>query len=101
MKVEAVKKGNHYIIPYFDKINLKQEKIELEFDEKIIQNQNKKREPVKKGTTYKKYSQLSAELNGDELIDMIISDMPEDYKYSATAKTEKEIWYEEIKKKYE
>ena len=54
-----------------------------------------------KSVTYRKLEQISAELEGDELIDMILKDMPKDYHYISSEKTDKEIWYEEVEKKYE
>ena len=101
MKVVAIKKEGHYIIPYFEKIHLKRKRVELEFDEKVLWDEKGKEKNVEKSETYKQLEKLNKDLGGDELIESIMKGMPLDYKYTPSGKSDKEIWYEERREKYE
>ncbi len=56
---------------------------------------------VKKSETYKHLENLDKELGGSTLLKAIMKGMPLDYTYKKTDKTDREIWYEEVREKYE
>ncbi len=96
MRLEAIRKNNHFMLPQLDKLNLKTDKVVVYIEDSAlddIKEQEKK--------TYETLDKLSASLGGDELIKAIMLGMPEDYKYESVNKTDKEIWYEGRKAKYE
>ncbi|MCD4818176.1 MAG: hypothetical protein K8S23_05760 [Candidatus Cloacimonetes bacterium] len=97
MKVEAILKNGHYIIPYLEKINFNKDHLTIEIDERIFENKIE----VKKSETYKQLEKLNKELGGNKLIEAIMKGMPFDYIYKKPEKTDREIWYEAVKEKYE
>ena len=99
MKVEAVKKGNHYIIPYFDKIDLKQERIELEFDEGIIAYGDNSGKTVEKSKAYKALENANKRLPGDSLLELLLKNTPINYSYQQS-KPDKKVLYDVLKEKY-
>ena len=54
-----------------------------------------------KSETFQKLEKLKKEIGDDELINSIMYGMQKDYSYIPSNKSDKEIWYEEIGKKYE
>lgn len=95
MKVEAVLKNGQYVIPFLEKIKLKKPIIFIEIDDKLFS------ESIKKSDEYKKFEKLSGELEDNELLKLIMDGMPKNYHYKETDLTDREIWLEETRSKYE
>lgn len=95
MIVEAVKQNGHFIIPYFDELNLGVDRVDVYIDDNVIQGLNNKSD------TYKNIEKLNDELGGDEFLELKLKNMPKNFKYQDSGKTDKEIWYEERRAKYE
>ena len=105
MQLEAVKMNGHYFIPYLDKVELKSNKITVNINDELIQSAQKTTSTKKtiktKSETYRKLEKLKTELKGDSLIESILDGMPIDYEYKDPGKTDRELWYDAVKEKYE
>jgi len=97
MKLEAIRSGNQFIIPALIELNLDVDKIMITISDDII-NKSKK---INKSTTYKSLEQLNKDLGGNEFLELKLKNMPKDFRYKECAKTDKEIWLEERRDKYE
>lgn len=51
--------------------------------------------------TYQDLLEMEQQLSCHTLIKMILNDIPKDFSYNSSEKTDKEIWYEERRYKYE
>ena len=55
---------------------------------------------VKKSKTYKMLEEASKNTD-NKLVKMWLKHLPKDFEYKNSGMTDKEIWYEEVKHKYE
>jgi len=97
MQLEAIRKGNQFIIPELTELNLDVDKIMITISDETI-NKSKK---IIKSTTYKSLEQLNKDLGGDEFLELKLKNMPKNFKHKEYSKTDKEIWYEARRDKYE
>ena len=67
----------------------------IEIDEELLK---KVRE---KSKTYKHLEEINKDLGGSVLLNAILKEIPINYTYKETDKTDKELWYEEVREKYE
>ena len=96
MLAEVKKINGHYMIPGLDKLSLKKDIFFLEIPDYLI-----KKEEMEKSKAYKNFEELKIELKGDPLIDILFKHMPLDYKEEVNEETDRDIWYEAIREKYE
>jgi len=55
----------------------------------------------KKSTTYANMMELNDLLGGDDLVEAVLKGMPEYFTYVQSSQSDKEVWFEERKHKYE
>ena len=99
MKVEAIKKDGHFIVSYFDKIKLEHDKIEIEFDENVL-NKKKKTRVEEKSATYKALEKAVKKSGGNDFLKLLLKNTPKNYTYYQN-KPDNEILYEALREKYE
>ncbi len=96
MQVEAIRQNGHYFIPYLDKVKPKSNRIMVE-----ISNIDFPKEEVKKSESYKMLESLKKESGNNDLINLIMQDMPLDFEYIPSDLSDKEIAVEEKMRKYQ
>lgn len=64
-------------------------------------NENNHEKAKKKSVTYANMMELNKLLGGDHLLEAVLKGMPEDFTYVASSQSDREIWFEECKHKYE
>jgi hypothetical protein len=81
-------------------------KFKEERDTKVIavskvNNTSQENTKIAPSNTYQDLLEMEQQLSCHALIKMILEDMPEDFIYKASEKTDTEIWYEERSHQYE
>jgi len=64
-------------------------------DERKVENVNGK------NATYVNMMELNDLLGGDDLVEAVLKGMPEDFTYVQSSQSDRDIWFEERKHKYE
>ncbi len=96
MKTRAIKKDGHYYIPYLEGLDLNTDEVTIEIDDNIF-----KQTVTKKSQIKQELENMNKEMGGNKLIESILYGMPDDFTYIPSDKSDKELWYEERKHKYE
>jgi lipoate-protein ligase A len=89
MRAEVRKINGHFMIPVLDSFNLDIDRFEIDLPEKIFNSDSNF------------YEKLNRDFKKEELLELITKGMPKNYHYIESEKSDKEIWYEEAKEKYE
>jgi len=63
--------------------------------------ERKSRNAKGKKSTYENMMELKDLLGGDDLVDAVLKGMPEGFTYVPSTQTDRDIWFEERKHKYE
>ncbi len=95
MKTQVIKKDGHYYIPYLEQIEFDIEEFSIEIDDNLL---NKKTPQKNSGH---ELTEMKKVLGSSKLLEMILDNVPKDFKYKCSGKTDQELWYEERKNKYE
>ena len=96
MQVEAIEMNGHYFIPALDNQGIKKKRIRFDIpDEKL-----KDVPEEKKSNTYKILEEVNKKTD-NKLVKMWLKHLPKDFKYKDTGATDRELWYEAVKDKYE
>jgi len=91
MITEVIKIKGHFMIPALDKLNIKKDHFMLEIPDELIT-----KDPLSSALI-----DLKNKYSGNSLINGIFEGMPQNFTYTPTELTDKEMWYEEAKHNYE
>lgn len=88
MKTQVIRKDGHYYIPYLEQIGLDIEELSVEIDDELL---NKK---APQNNAYHELTEMKQILGSSKLLEMILDNVPQNFNYQCSGKTDQEIWYE-------
>lgn len=88
MKTQVIKKDRRYYIPYLEQIEFGIEEFSIEIDDNLL---NK---IIPQNTSGHELTNIKKVLGSSKLLDMILDNVPKDFKYKCSGKTDQELRYE-------
>jgi len=81
-------------------MDITEDSFEIEVSDEMLKKTNKS-DQLTKSKTYKMLEELNKKLGGDEFIELKLKNIPINYEYQDTGKSDRDLWYEAVKDKYE